>query len=114
MSQEEIELQGTVRPDGSLVLDEKLELPAGRVHVTVRLCQEAEKPDPVRFGVLMEHLEQTKGPAGMFRGVEKRVTQSSMNCGMMRRMKCNLWNAFMKRANLLASDHLSTRTSGIS
>jgi hypothetical protein len=56
MSQEMIEVQGTVRPDGSLALDEKLSLPAERVHVTVRTCQQPEKPDPVRFGVLMERI----------------------------------------------------------
>ena len=56
MSQEMIEVQGTVRPDGSLALDEKLGLPPGRVHVTVRTCHDSDKPDPVRFGVLMERI----------------------------------------------------------
>jgi hypothetical protein len=36
MSNDPIEVQGTLRPDGTLVLDEKPNLPAGRVRVTVR------------------------------------------------------------------------------
>jgi predicted transcriptional regulator len=56
MSQEMIEVQGTVRPDGTLNLDEKLGLPAGRVRVTVRMCHDSDKPDPGRFGALMERI----------------------------------------------------------
>jgi len=56
VSREMIEVLGTVRPDGSLALDEKVGLPAGRVHVTVRTCHESEKPDLVRLGVLMERV----------------------------------------------------------
>jgi len=56
MSQEIIEVHGTVRSDGSLALDKKLGLPAGRVLVTVRPCHASVKPDPVRFGALMERI----------------------------------------------------------
>jgi hypothetical protein len=56
MSQEMLEVQGTVQPDGSLVLDEKLNLPAGRVRVTVHTRNEPEKVDPTRFLAMMERI----------------------------------------------------------
>jgi hypothetical protein len=36
MSAESVEIQGSVRADGTLVLDDKVNLPAGRVRVTVQ------------------------------------------------------------------------------
>jgi len=36
MSQPQVEIQGNLQPDGTLVLDEKPNLPPGRVRVTVR------------------------------------------------------------------------------
>lgn len=36
MNQTQVELEGTLRPDGTLVLDGKPNLPAGRVRVTVQ------------------------------------------------------------------------------
>jgi hypothetical protein len=56
MAQELLEVQGTVQTDGSLVLDEKLHLPAGRVRVTVQSIPETNKPDPSRLLALMEHI----------------------------------------------------------
>jgi hypothetical protein len=56
MSQETLEVQGTVQSDGSLVLDEKLNLPAGRVRVTVQTKNEPEKADPARFLDMMERI----------------------------------------------------------
>ena len=56
MSQETLEVQGTVHPDGSLVLDEKLKLPAGRVRVTVRTQYEPDQVDPARFLAMMERI----------------------------------------------------------
>jgi hypothetical protein len=56
MSQETLEVQGTVQPDGSLVLDEKLNLPAGRVRVTVQTRSEPDKVDPNRFLAMMERI----------------------------------------------------------
>jgi len=47
MNQETLEVPGTVQPDGSLVLDEKLNLPASRVHVTVQTRKEPKKVVPV-------------------------------------------------------------------
>ena len=54
MNRETLEVQGTVQPDGSLVLDEKLNLPAGRVRVTVQ--PRSEPLNPVRFLAMMERI----------------------------------------------------------
>jgi hypothetical protein len=56
MSQEPIEVQGQVRADGTLVLDQPLELPAGRVRVTVQPLATSEAPNVVRFRELMERI----------------------------------------------------------
>jgi hypothetical protein len=64
MRQETLEVQGTVQPDGSLVLDQKLKLPAGRVRVTVEPCSESTKPNVARFLALMEEIwagQRTRG-----------------------------------------------------
>src|SRR5438105_4393271 len=53
MSREIHEIQGTVHPDGNLVLDKRLHLPAGRVRVTV---QPLERPNPARLLALMEQI----------------------------------------------------------
>lgn len=55
MSQETIEVQGMVQADGTLVLDTRLELPAGRVRVTVQPVA-AVAPDPARFQAMMEQI----------------------------------------------------------
>jgi hypothetical protein len=44
MSQDVVELQGTLQPDGTLVLDEKPDLPPGRVEVVLRPA--AKPPAP--------------------------------------------------------------------
>jgi hypothetical protein len=56
MSKEMHEVHGTVQADGSLVLDEKLDLPAGRVRVTVQTCTEPKNPDPAKFLAMMESI----------------------------------------------------------
>jgi hypothetical protein len=49
MSRSQVEVEGTVQADGTLVLDEKLTLPAGRVRV---LVQVVAPPAPDRWAVL--------------------------------------------------------------
>src|ERR1019366_2427139 len=46
MSLIESVIEGTLQADGTLVLDEKLNLPPGRVHVVVRAMPELPKGDP--------------------------------------------------------------------
>ena len=41
-----IVVQGTLNPDGTLNLDEKIELPAGRVQVTIQPLPELPADDP--------------------------------------------------------------------
>jgi hypothetical protein len=49
-----VELEGTVQPDGTLVLDEKLRLPAGRVRVAVEPLRTVEATNLDRFWAMME------------------------------------------------------------
>jgi hypothetical protein len=56
MSHEALEVEGTVQSDGSLVLDGKLDLPAGRVRVIVQTRNEPEKVDSARFLAMMERI----------------------------------------------------------
>src|SRR5262245_47866520 len=44
MSREQVEVRGTVRPDGTLLLDERLPLPPGPVAVVVRPTAEPQTP----------------------------------------------------------------------
>lgn len=49
MSLIETVIEGTLRPDGTLELDEKPNLPAGRVKVVLRQETEAERPAETPF-----------------------------------------------------------------
>ncbi len=51
MKQARVEVQGTLQPDGTLVLDEKPNLPAGRVKVEVEVI-EPESVGPGAWAVL--------------------------------------------------------------
>ena len=79
MSQEMVEVQGTVQPDGSLALDEKLPLAAGRVRVTVRSCHDSEKPDPIRFSLLMERIWADQRARGQ-RARSKEEIDAELSC----------------------------------
>jgi len=54
MTSEMLEVYGSVQADGNLVLDEKVNLPAGRVRVTVQTCAKPQSTDPARFLAMME------------------------------------------------------------
>lgn len=56
MSDQTIEIQGTVQPDGTLALDHRLDLPAGRVRVTLQPLAASEPPNLARFQVMMEQI----------------------------------------------------------
>jgi hypothetical protein len=47
-------VEGTVQPDGTLEVTQKVNLPAGRVHVTVEPIAEPVQPD--RFWTMMESI----------------------------------------------------------
>lgn len=55
MSQEPIEIEGEVQADGTLLLDQRLDLPAGRVRLTVEPVA-AQAPNLVRFQAMMERI----------------------------------------------------------
>ena len=46
MSSKHVMVEGTLKPDGTLVLDGKLNLPPGRVQLIVQPLTEAPKDDP--------------------------------------------------------------------
>ena len=54
MSAATVTVEGVVKPDGTLEVPQKLDLPAGRVHVTVQPV--TESPQPERFWTMMESL----------------------------------------------------------
>lgn len=56
MSHETIEVQGNVQADGTLVLDRRLELPAGPVRVTVQPVPASAGANLVRFQAMMEEI----------------------------------------------------------
>lgn len=59
MTTKAIEIQGTLREDGTLMLDEKLNLPPGRVRVTVQPLADATFPETDVISVLRRiHAEQ--------------------------------------------------------
>ena len=47
-------VEGTVQPDGTLEVTQKVDLPPGRVHVTVQSIDEPVQPD--RFWMMMESI----------------------------------------------------------
>jgi hypothetical protein len=56
MNQEVIEIHGQVQSDGTLLLDERLQLPAGRVLVTVQPIVVPEATNLARFRATMEKI----------------------------------------------------------
>lgn len=54
MKKDTYEVQGTVQPDGSLLLDQKLNVPAGRVRVMVQPLR--QPANPARFLAMMEQI----------------------------------------------------------
>jgi len=54
MTPPEVTIQGTLRPDGTLELDEKPDLPPGRVRITIQPAEETVPPGPGWWEVLQE------------------------------------------------------------
>jgi len=56
-----VEIQGTLRPDGTLVLDEKPDLPPGRVRVTVQPVLDYTQTDIWQFFERLRAEQQARG-----------------------------------------------------
>jgi hypothetical protein len=56
MNLNQVILEGTVHADGTLELDERLPLPAGRVRVTVQTFDVPQVPNQARFWDMMERI----------------------------------------------------------
>lgn len=66
-----IVVQGLVRPDGTLELDERLQLPAGRVQVTVQQVAEAAPPQEDWFQYLLRARAELEASGTAFRTAEE-------------------------------------------
>jgi hypothetical protein len=62
VSQTEVIVQGTLKPDGTLELDEKLNLPPGRVTLVLR--QESEPPTQEGWWPYMQRVRVEREAAG--------------------------------------------------
>ena len=71
MSTAGIEVKGSVRPDGTLELDERLQLPAGRVRVIVRPVVDAAPPAENWFEYLMRARAEREAAGVRFRTAEE-------------------------------------------
>ena len=56
MTENTLEVPGTVQPDGTLVLDKKLALPAGRVRVTVTAVPQPNPANAAEHLAIMEQI----------------------------------------------------------
>jgi hypothetical protein len=63
MSVTHVVVDGTIKPDGSLELDSKLNLPPGRVQLIVQPLPELPKEDP--FWQMMERIWSDRKAAGL-------------------------------------------------
>jgi hypothetical protein len=63
MSLSEVVIEGTLKPDGTLELDQKPNLPAGRVQVVVVPLPELPKDDP--FWQMMQGIWERRRKAGI-------------------------------------------------
>jgi hypothetical protein len=62
MSATHVVVEGTLKPDGSLELDDKLDLPPGRVQLIVQPLPELPKDDP--FWQMMQGIWAARAAAG--------------------------------------------------
>ena len=84
-------VEGAVKPDGTLELPQKLDLPAGRVQVTVRSMTEPTRPD--RFWEMMESLWADLRTAAEPRASGRRSMRRSTPCETRRKRRCRLSSA---------------------
>jgi hypothetical protein len=74
MSATHVVVEGTLKPDGTLELDSKLNLPPGRVQLIVQPLPELPKDDP--FWQMMQRIWAARAAAGLSpRGTEEVETR---------------------------------------
>ena len=82
----QITLQGTVKADGSLELDDPVAMPEGRVLVTVRPIVQPDPNDP--FWQRMEQIWAGQRARGQVRVIKSRSMRSYESFGTMPRSRC--------------------------
>ena len=83
-------VEGNVQPDGTLEVTQKVNLPAGRVHVTVQSIDEPVQPD--RFWMMMESIWAAELVGGRTPARWRKSTARSRRCATNPRKKCRLSN----------------------
>ena len=103
MSLSEMVVEGTLKPDGTLELDEKLPLPAGRVQVIVQPLPELPKDDP--FWQMMQRI---------WEGQKKRghVPRNREQVEAERRQMREEWEERMQRIERIQAEARQAREQG--
>ncbi len=94
MNSVSVTVEGVVKPDGTLEVPGKLDLPAGRVQVTVQPASEPVQPE--RFWTMMESLWTDLPPAAEPPARARKSMRRSTPCATKRKRRCRLWNASRK------------------
>ena len=83
MSLNEIAIEGTIQADGTLLLDQKPNLPAGRVTVVLRQESETTRSQQAgeEFFRMMEGIWAGQKGGGTFLGRWRRLKQNAGKCG---------------------------------
>jgi hypothetical protein len=96
-------VNGSIRPDGSLELDERLSLPAGRVQVTIVPLPELPKDDP--FWHMMQGIWETRRKAGL-------QPRSAEEIEAERRAVREEWEERMRRLDVIREEARRLRGQG--
>ena len=94
MNSVSVTVEGVVKPDGTLEVPGKLDLPAGRVQVTVQPASEPVQPE--RFWTMMESLWTDLRAAAEPPARARKSMRRSTPCATKRKRRCRLWNASRK------------------
>ena len=74
MGEKQVEVGGTLRPDGSLVLDEKPNLPPGRVRVVLQVVEVPTPPPQESWWDYLQRVRNEREKAGYPFMTEEEVT----------------------------------------
>lgn len=89
-------VQGTLKPDGTLELDHKPDLPPGRVVVRMQPLAELPVGDP--FFDMLKEIWATRAQAGLVPRTVEEVECSAANCGRNSSTKSSKLDGFRRKA----------------
>ena len=111
MGLQPIEVEGTLHSDGTLVLDEKPNVPPGRVRVALSPVAGATPPED-GFMARMQKIGRNKRPADTWAGRARRSTPRSTPCVTRRRRRCEKPSNCMKNVSRASDQHERDQGSG--